>query len=62
MKGDLIMGKFKDELKKIEAFLNEHSEEVIGDRIAKGVPLTKTQQDTYLGKSLKRKLVNNFKK
>ena len=53
------MGKFKDELKKIRAFLTEHSEEVISDRIAKGIPLTKTQQDIYLRKSTNKKLVKN---
>ena len=56
------MGKFKDELKKIEVFLKEHSDEVIGDRIAKGIPLTKMQQDIYLSKSTKKKLVKNFKR
>lgn len=56
------MGKFKDELKNIKAFLKEHSDEVIGDRIAKGIPLTKTQQNIYLSKSTKKKLVKNFKR
>ncbi len=57
-----MKNKFINELRKIETFLYENSDEIIGYRIAKGIPLTKTQQDIYLRKSKKKKLVKNFKR
>ena len=56
------MKKILDELEKFKAYLYVNSDEIIGNRIAKGIPLTKIQQDIYLSKSTKRKLVKNIKR
>ena len=51
----------KTELEKLKQYFLELDKNTIGDRLAKGVPLTKAQQDIYIGKSPIRRKVKNFK-